>query len=106
MTPEEREKASKIIGELKKRVTCPCTVPDCPFKGTCCLCIRNHLINKTLPACCLPDVEERNMIDKFPECRTPLLWLMEFAENMDEYMKMLRDKKVKAKIYEAASKVP
>lgn len=31
---------------------CPCTEPDCELKGTCCECLRYHLKNNELPACC------------------------------------------------------
>lgn len=38
--------------------TCPCTYPGCPRKGICCDCLRHHLVNNELPACCFsPEAE-------------------------------------------------
>ncbi|PIS12221.1 hypothetical protein COT70_02080 [candidate division WWE3 bacterium CG09_land_8_20_14_0_10_47_33] len=31
--------------------SCPCTWPDCPRKGICCLCIKHHWEKTELPAC-------------------------------------------------------
>ena len=31
--------------------TCPCTYPDCPRKGICCLCLAHHRAKEQLPAC-------------------------------------------------------
>ncbi len=31
---------------------CNCTYPGCSRKGTCCECIKHHLNNNELPACC------------------------------------------------------
>jgi len=31
---------------------CPCTYAGCPRKGMCCECLKYHLANKELPACC------------------------------------------------------
>ena len=46
--------------ECKKETnleSCICTYP-CSKKGVCCDCLRSHLRNKELPACCFPtDVE-------------------------------------------------
>lgn len=37
---------------------CPCTY-DCELKGYCCKCIKEHLKNKELPACCFkPETEK------------------------------------------------
>jgi len=38
---------------------CPCTWPDCPRKGICCECLRYHLAQGELPACCFPPEVER-----------------------------------------------
>jgi hypothetical protein len=38
---------------------CNCTYEPCPRKGACCDCIRYHLQNRELPACCFPDSAER-----------------------------------------------
>jgi len=95
---EAREIACKVISDLKKNHPCPCSVHECPFKGTCELCIRNHLESNTLPACCLPDIDERNHISKhaFPTCRSPLLWTMipkdEFKKLYDELPKEVQEK--------------
>jgi len=35
-----------------KSQTCPCTYPGCPRKGICCECIKYHLENDELSACC------------------------------------------------------
>jgi len=38
---------------------CPCTYEPCPRKGKCCDCIKYHLAQHELPACCFPkDVEK------------------------------------------------
>jgi len=31
---------------------CPCTYPGCPRKGVCCDCLKHHLAQDQLPACC------------------------------------------------------
>ena len=33
---------------------CNCTYVGCPRKGVCCDCLRYHLSNDELPACCFP----------------------------------------------------
>jgi hypothetical protein len=41
--------------ECKKEAncsTCPCTYSGCPRKGICCECLKYHLDQKQLPACC------------------------------------------------------
>lgn len=58
---------------------CPCTyLPageagfGCPRKGICCECLRHHLANKELPACCFSPVAEKTYdrsIGKFIEDR-------------------------------------
>ena len=37
---------------------CNCTYP-CDKKGICCECIKNHLKNRELPACCFPKSIEK-----------------------------------------------
>ena len=47
---------------------CPCTYPGCDKKGICCECIKHHLKNKELPACCFPPEVEKTFdrsIEKF-----------------------------------------
>ncbi len=40
------------------KAKCNCTYPGCSRKGKCCECLRHHLANNELPACCFPeDVE-------------------------------------------------
>jgi len=38
---------------------CNCSYVPCSRKGICCECIRYHLRNRELPACCFPDEAER-----------------------------------------------
>ena len=38
---------------------CNCTYPDCSRKGICCECLRSHLIERELPACCFPEDIEK-----------------------------------------------
>ncbi|HEC62778.1 MAG TPA: hypothetical protein ENI38_00055 [Candidatus Acetothermia bacterium] len=38
---------------------CPCTWPTCSRKGICCECLRYHLAQGELPACCFPPEVER-----------------------------------------------
>jgi len=72
---EEREKiVAETLNRIKSAMKCPCTVPQCPFQNICFLCIRNHHLDGTLPACCLPPIPERNEIDNYPFCRSPELW--------------------------------
>ena len=33
---------------------CPCVHAGCPSHGVCCECLKNHLRNRELPACCFP----------------------------------------------------
>jgi hypothetical protein len=47
---------------------CPCTYPNCSRKGICCECIKHHLENRELPACCFPPEIEKTYdrsIEKF-----------------------------------------
>lgn len=46
----------KIEENLKN---CPCTYPNCSRKGRCCDCLRHHLENNELPACCFPAEAEK-----------------------------------------------
>ena len=39
---------------------CNCTYPGCPRKGICCECLRKHLANRQLPACCFPNDAEKS----------------------------------------------
>lgn len=39
---------------------CPCTYPGCSRKGKCCECLRYHLEQRELPACCFPPDVERS----------------------------------------------
>ena len=54
----------------KNLESCACTYPGCSRKGMCCECLRHHLENRELPACCFPkDVEKSydRSFDKFAE---------------------------------------
>lgn len=88
-TPEEREKAAHVIGELRKALPCPCTVPDCPFKNLCDICIRNHRIDGHLTACTIPPHPYREDIDRFPRCRSPLLWILYYAQEPEVFVKQV-----------------
>jgi len=98
LKPEEREKIAKeVLNELRK-IKCECTVDDCPFRLRCCLCIRNHRADGTLPACCLPKIPERNNVSRYPDCRTPLLWFLITPEEFKEmYNKLSNELKEKIK---------
>jgi len=43
----------------KNLKSCPCSYPDCSRKGLCCECIRYHIGNRELPACCFPPAVEK-----------------------------------------------
>ena len=43
----------------KNLYSCNCSYDPCPRKGACCECLRYHLKNRELPACCFPDDAER-----------------------------------------------
>jgi hypothetical protein len=50
--------------------SCPCTYKNCSRKGSCCDCLRYHLENDELPACCFPKEIEKTFdrsIKKFVE---------------------------------------
>ena len=38
---------------------CNCSYPGCSRKGICCDCLRYHLKNRELPACCFPNNVEK-----------------------------------------------
>ncbi|MBU4069905.1 MAG: cytosolic protein [Nanoarchaeota archaeon] len=53
----------------KNKKFCNCTY-SCGKKGKCCECLRHHLQNRELPACCFPkDVEKtyNRGFEKFAE---------------------------------------
>jgi len=52
----------KIQENLKD---CPCTYPNCPRKGKCCECIKYHLANNELPACCFSKEAEKTFDRSF-----------------------------------------
>ncbi|HRY36348.1 MAG TPA: DUF6485 family protein [Candidatus Magasanikbacteria bacterium] len=43
----------------KNSKSCQCTYEDCPRKGICCECLKYHLKNKELPACCFSKEAEK-----------------------------------------------
>ena len=45
--------------ECEKEKNCPCTYPGCPRKGRCDECLKYHLTNKELPACCFSTEAEK-----------------------------------------------
>ena len=44
----------------QNRKGCPCTYEGCPRKGICCECLKHHLQNNELPACCFSKEAERS----------------------------------------------
>ena len=38
---------------------CACTYPGCSRKGLCCECLKHHLENDELPACCFSKSAEK-----------------------------------------------
>jgi hypothetical protein len=57
--------------KIKENISnCSCTYPSCSRKGKCCECLKYHLSNNELPACCFPADVERTFdrsFDKFVE---------------------------------------
>jgi hypothetical protein len=59
--------------ECKKQTNlnkCNCTYKGCSRKGVCCECLKYHLENKELPACCFPKEVEKTYnrsFEKFAE---------------------------------------
>ena len=49
----------------QNKVKCPCTYSGCPRQGICCECIKHHLINKELPACCFSKEAEKTFDRSF-----------------------------------------
>jgi len=48
--------------DCKKQINlkkCNCTYKGCSRKGICCECLKYHLENKELPACCFPAEVEK-----------------------------------------------
>ncbi|MCK4521431.1 MAG: cytosolic protein [Nanoarchaeota archaeon] len=43
----------------ENKENCNCTYEPCSKKGICCECIKFHLANRELPACCFPDDVEK-----------------------------------------------
>lgn len=55
--------------ECKKdenKENCNCTYP-CARKGICCECLKYHLRNRELPACCFPDNIEKTYNRSFEQ---------------------------------------
>ena len=42
------------------KIGCNCSYPGCPRKGRCCECLKKHLANRELPACCFPKEAEKS----------------------------------------------
>lgn len=42
----------------KNLMDCPCTYSGCPRKGYCCECLKHHLKDNELPACCFSSKAE------------------------------------------------
>lgn len=45
--------------------SCNCSYEPCQRKGICCECLKYHLQNRELPACCFPDEAERTFDRSF-----------------------------------------
>jgi len=56
---------------------CNCTYPSCPRKGICCQCLRHHLENRQLPACCFSSEIEKT-----------------FDRSFESFVKLVQEKKV------------
>ncbi|MDD5765867.1 MAG: DUF6485 family protein [Candidatus Marinimicrobia bacterium] len=59
--------------KIKNLSACNCSYEPCSRKGTCCDCLKYHLPNRELPACCFPDNTERTYdrsFEKFAELVT------------------------------------
>ena len=89
---------------------CPCTI-RCPFHCLCCLCVKNHRLDGTLPACCVPRFDLVEMLEKkelYPDCRTPLLWIIYYAENpekLEEDLKKLKSDNLRLLVAKSAEKL-
>ena len=58
----------QCVNKEENLKNCACTYPGCPRKGICCECLKHHLRNKELPACCFPPEVEKTYdrsIEKF-----------------------------------------
>lgn len=59
--------------ECKKqenKENCNCSYPGCSRKGLCCECLKHHLQDRELPACCFPEHIEKTYdrsFEKFAE---------------------------------------
>ncbi|MBW2996020.1 cytosolic protein [Candidatus Woesearchaeota archaeon] len=53
------------MADCNNKIECPCTYPGCSRKGKCCECLRYHLDNNELPACCFPEDVEKNFDRSF-----------------------------------------
>jgi len=51
--------------ENEIRGYCNCTYEPCPRKGICCDCLKYHLRDNELPACCFPADAERTFNRSF-----------------------------------------
>lgn len=49
----------------KNSPKCPCTYENCLRKGICCECLKYHLNNKELPACCFSKQAEKTFDRSF-----------------------------------------
>ena len=49
----------------KNKKECNCTYNPCSRNGICCNCIKYHLRNRELPACCFPDYAEKTFNRSF-----------------------------------------
>lgn len=45
--------------EKENLANCNCTYPGCSRKGKCCQCLKYHLAQDELPACCFSEQAEK-----------------------------------------------
>lgn len=56
---------SECANKAENLKDCPCTYEPCPRKGMCCECLRYHLAQNELSACCFPTEVEKTFDRSF-----------------------------------------
>ena len=105
------ERENQVMNTINRIRLQPCTCPlkFCPFNNTCDLCVRNHRLDGTIVHCMLPPIPERDncgeckgvICSYYPDCRSPVLWLIYFArhpEKLAEWLGRIRNPRLKRKI--------
>lgn len=93
----ERETLVMDVVNRVRLQPCTCPLRHCPFNLDCTLCVRNHRLDGTLTHCMLPPEPERDNCGRcrglyceyYPDCRSPVLWLVHFARRPWELRKWL-----------------